>query len=148
MSESNKILKNTGYLTGAFIIQKLLAFVYFMILARLIGVDNVGKYSFALSYTLIWAVFMDWGISTALVKELSQKAISVKQYLRSLLIFKGIMSLSVFGILCLSVYFSDYDASSKVLVYWAGVVMVVDSFAQTFYAVLRSQQLLKYEAVG
>lgn len=148
MSESNKILKNTSYLTGAFVIQKFLAFVYFMILARLIGVDNVGKYSFALSYALIWAVFMDWGISTALVKELSQKAISVKQYLRSLLIFKGIMSLSVFGILCVSVYFSDYDASSKVLVYWAGVVMVVDSFAQTFYAVLRSQQLLKYEAVG
>jgi len=148
MSESNKIIKNTSYLTGAFVIQKLLAFVYFMILARLIGVENVGKYSFALSYTLIWAVFMDWGISTALVKELSQKVISVKQYLRSLLVFKGVMSLSVFGILCLSVYFSDYDASSKVLVYWAGVVMVVDSFAQTFYAVLRSQQLLKYEAIG
>lgn len=148
MSESNKIIKNTSYLTGAFIIQKFLAFIYFMVLARLIGVENVGKYSFALSYALIWAVFMDWGISTALVKELSQKSISVKQYLRSLLIFKGLMSLGVFSILCVSVYFSDYDAGSKVLIYWAGVVMVVDSFAQTFYAVLRSQQLLKYEAIG
>jgi len=63
MSDSQKIVKNTSYLTGAFIIQKVLAFIYFTILARVIGVDNVGKYTFALSYALIWAVFMDSGLA-------------------------------------------------------------------------------------
>lgn len=148
MSDSQKIVKNTTYLTGAFIIQKILAFIYFTILARVIGVENVGKYTFALSYALIWAVFMDSGLAIALVKELSQKTIELKDYLKSILLFKGIVSILIYLLLFSTVYFSDYDSTSKVLVYWAGLVMIIDTFAQTFYAILRSQQLIKYEAVG
>lgn len=148
MSSSQKIVKNTTYLTSAFVVQKILAFVYFTILARIIGVENVGKYSFALSYTLIWAVFMDLGLSIALVRELSQKLIDIRDYFKSLFLFKVLASFSVYAILFLTIYFADYDASSRALLYWAGIVMVVDSFAQLFYAILRSQQLIKYEAVG
>ena len=148
MTSSQKIVKNTTYLTSAFVVQKVLAFVYFTLLARIIGVENVGKYSFALSYTLIWAVFMDLGLSIALVKELSQKSINIREYFKSLVFFKILASLSVYVILSLTIYFGDYDSASKALLYWAGAVMVIDSFAQLFYSILRSQQLIKYEAVG
>jgi len=39
-----RILKNAGYLTAAFIIQKILSFLYFVYIARVIGPVDLGFY--------------------------------------------------------------------------------------------------------
>ena len=52
------VTKNTSYLTIAYIAQKVLSFFYFVLVARFIGVESLGKYTFALSFTTLFAVFV------------------------------------------------------------------------------------------
>lgn len=142
------IAKNTAYITLAFIFQKILAFLYIALIARNVGPEMVGKYFFALSFTTIFSIFVDIGLSPILIRETAKyKEKSTKYY-------NNIMSLKiVFSILTIIAVFAvinllGYDGLTKELVYIASIVMVFDSLTLTSYGILRSYQILKYEAIG
>jgi len=64
-----KLAKNTIFYTIALASQKVLSFFYFIVLARGIGVENTGKFTFALSFTSIFAMFLDLGLTQVLIRE-------------------------------------------------------------------------------
>ena len=43
------IAKNTSYFTLALILQKVISFTYFILIARALGPEDLGKYYFAIS---------------------------------------------------------------------------------------------------
>ena len=53
MLKINNIARNTSYLTLALILQKIISFTYFTLLARYVGPVSLGKYYFAISFTTI-----------------------------------------------------------------------------------------------
>ena len=55
------IAKNTSYFTVALIMQKVITFGYFILLARYLFPDSLGKYYLAISFTTIFAIFIDFG---------------------------------------------------------------------------------------
>lgn len=72
MENDNKIkniAKNTSYLTLALVIQKVISFLYFVILARNLDPEFLGKYYFAISFTTIFAIFIDFGLVNYLTRE-------------------------------------------------------------------------------
>lgn len=148
MSTSTRLVKNTSYLTVAFVGQKLLAFVYFVIVARLVGAENVGIYTVALAVTTIFSVFIDLGTSPVLIREVAKKTYTIQSLLSNILLFKIIISLLVYGSVIVTVYLLDYSHDIIRLVYVSGFVMILDSIVLTIYSILRGQQQLKYEAVG
>ena len=70
---SERILaKNTTFYASALALQKALSFIYFIFIARFIGVENNGKYSFAMSFTTVFAIFLDFGLTQILIRETSR----------------------------------------------------------------------------
>jgi len=146
--EPGRITKNTLYLTTAYVIQKILAFVYFALLARFLGADSVGKYVFALSFTTIFSIFIDLGLSPVLTRETAKKKEKANDFLSSVFTFKIIISLIVYGLIVLVINLLGYPEITKNLVYLAGLVMLLDSFTLSSYAIFRGYQNLKYEGIG
>ncbi|MFA7365108.1 MAG: oligosaccharide flippase family protein, partial [Patescibacteria group bacterium] len=89
----NNIAKNTSYLTLAFIIQKVFSFIYFVILARNLGPETLGKYYFAVSLTTIFAIFIDLGLVNYLTRETAKNREGSKKLLANVLGLKVISSL-------------------------------------------------------
>jgi len=147
-SHPHRIAKNTTYLTMAYVVQKLLSFIYFIFVARMIGVDNVGKYVFALSFTTIFSVFIDLGLSPVLTRETAKETSRANSQLNNILGIKTILSVLTFIVVIALINILDYPTVTKTLVYLAGAIMVLDSFTLSFYAVFRGFQNLKYEALG
>jgi O-antigen/teichoic acid export membrane protein len=143
-----RIAKNATFLTAAYVIQKLFSFVYFIFVARMIGVDNVGKYIFALSFTTIFSVFIDLGLSSVLTRETAKDQSKSSEYLNNILGVKILLSLITYFVAAVLINVLDYSSLTKSLVYIAGLIMVVDSFNLSFYAVLRGYQNLKFESIG
>ena len=52
---SYTVAQNATFLTGASILQRMISFVYFIFIARAIGVENTGQYFFAIAFTSIFA---------------------------------------------------------------------------------------------
>lgn len=143
-----KITRNTSLFTLALILQKLISFVYFSIIAVKIGAANLGSYSFALYFTTIFAVLIDIGISNVLVREVSKKPEQSQIYLSGALALKIPLALFSYALVVVLINLMGNPPLIKQLVYLAGVIMALDSFTLTFYAFLRARQNLRWESLG
>lgn len=142
------VTQNTTYLTASYVAQKILSFFYFIMVARFIGVEDLGKYTFALSFTTMFAVFVDWGLTSALIRESAKFADKAKNYLSSILGVKLIFSALIYVVVASLVNVMQYPEITRNLVYIAGFIMVIDQFTLTFWGVFRGQRNLKYEAIS
>ncbi len=146
--QAASIAKNTIYYTGALVIQKILAFVYFSLIARVMGVEATGKYTFALSFTTLFAIFIDLGLAAVLTREIAKDWNKARRYLSNVLALKIPLAVLTYGFVAIMINLLGYPQATKNLVYLSGLVMFVDSFSLTFWAVMRGSQQLKYESLG
>lgn len=142
------VAKNTTYYTTALIMQKVLAFVYFSLIARFLGVEDTGKYTFALSFTTLFAIFIDLGLAPVLTREIAKAKEKSKEYLANILALKIPLAVVTYLMVAAVINILGYPTVTKQLVYLSGVIMFLDSFAITFWAVMRGQQRLKYESIA
>jgi len=68
MNTIQRIAKNTAALFAAQFIVAILSLVLAIVIARSLGDVFFGKYSFALAFTALFALFSDLGYNTLLLK--------------------------------------------------------------------------------
>lgn len=145
---STKVAKNTFYLTVASIGQKVLAFGYFIFIARVMGVENTGAYFLVLSLTTIFSVFTDIGLQPVIVREVAKQKDRAMELARTVLGIKLPFMLVAVVLVVISGNLLGYDKEILSLIPFAITVMLLDAISFLFYAVLRGFQKLKYESVG
>lgn len=148
MTKIHNIAKNTSYLTLALVLQKVISFFYFTLLARFLGPADLGKYYFAISFTTIFAIIIDLGLANVLIREVAKNQAKVGRLIGSILSMK--LPLAIIAILgaVLIINWTDNDPIVKMLVYISAISMVLDSFTSTFYAAVRGFHNLKYESIA
>jgi len=135
------------YLAGS-VVQKVLVFFYLVVLARFLGPDLMGKYSFALSFVAIFTVLMDFGLNQVLIRESAKNKEETKNFFNYILTIKALFSFLVFFIIVLTIRFLNYPLITRQLVYLVAIAFILDNFTNTIYSVLRGCQNLKYEGIG
>ncbi|MFZ4632351.1 MAG: flippase [Patescibacteria group bacterium] len=148
MNKVSNIAKNTSYLTIALIFQKIISFTYFTLLARYVGPANLGKYYFALSFTTIFAIFIDLGFANVLTREVAKDSQKAQKWLSNVLAMKIPLALISLAAVFILINLLGYDSLTKNLVYICCICMVLDSFTSTFFSVLRGFHNLKYESIS
>ncbi|MFH1890576.1 MAG: flippase [Candidatus Kuenenbacteria bacterium] len=146
--KTDNIARNTTYYTSALIVQKILAFIYFSLIARFMGVEDTGKYTFALSFTTLFAIFIDLGLASVLTREIAKTKEKTQEYLSNILALKIPFSCVVYLLVVGMINILGYPSITKQLVYISGVIMFLDSFTLSFWAVMRGHQQLKFESIG
>jgi len=148
MAKINNIAKNTSYLTLALILQKIISFTYFTLLARYVGPANLGKYYFALSFTTIFAIIIDLGFANVITREVAKDQSRAKNWLSNILALKIPLALFSLAAVFILINVLGYDAQTKNLVYICSICMVLDSFTTTFFSVIRGFHNLKFESIS
>jgi len=148
IKKQDSIARNTTYYTSALIIQKVLAFVYFSLIARFLGTEDTGKYVFALSFTTLFAIFIDLGLAAVLTREVAKYKEKTQDYLANIIALKIPLAVVTYLAVVVMINILGYPTLTKNLVYISGVIMFLDSFTMTFWAVMRGHQKLKYESIG
>lgn len=144
----SKVAKNTGFLTIAFIFQKILSFFYFAYLASYLGSDNIGKYSWALSFCGIFALLIEFGLGPVLTREISRDHEKAKSYLANIIGIKLLLTVIIVGTLLITLSFLGRDQITEQLVYLGIAIIVLDSFTFSFYSIFRAYQIMTFEAIG
>ncbi len=145
------IAKNTSYFTLALIVQKIISFAYFTIIARNLLPGDLGKYYFAISFTTIFAIFIDLGLSNILMREVpkvKEKIKEVEKILGSVIAIKLPLAFVSIVIVVFLVNVLGYPQITKYLVYLSCLAMVLDSFSTTFFSVIRGFHNLKFESIA
>lgn len=135
-------------LTAASIGQKLIAFLYFALIARTIGDEATGSYFIALALTTSIGVLDDVGLTAVIIREVAKTPERTKELLRNVVGIKLItMPLTIVLALVLPAW-RGFDAQTTMLVDLAIIVMLLDTISVTMYGVLRGMHQLKYESIG
>jgi O-antigen/teichoic acid export membrane protein len=145
---SYTVAQNTTFLTAASILQKIVSFFYFTILARSIGVENTGQYFFALTFTTIFTVIADFGIGNTLTRESAKSPEAGERFVATAFWIKIVFSLLAYGLVVGAVEILHYSESLKVLIGLSGITMISDNLQTVFYSYLRARKNLLFEAAG
>lgn len=146
MSVIRTIFKNTLVTGIAQIFTSILGFFLLIYIARYLGDAEFGKYSFAMSFTLLFIIFQDLGISNFIVREISRKKELANDYLTSALEIKIITSFFVFGLIYLTINVLDYPEDTKYVVYLFAIYTILIFFAETFKSVFQAFEKMEYTA--
>jgi len=149
---ASTIAKNTFYLTAASVFQKVFSFIYFSLLARFLGVTQIGLYATVLSFTSIFLILVDMGFTPVLIREGSRDKEHIQDTIGQVILAKLLFALLTYLLLVITVFFiRDHYANPlefQKLIAIMGVMMIFNSFSTTFYGALRTYQKLSYEAYG
>lgn len=143
-----RILKNTSYLTIAFILQKILSFLYFIYIARELGPVDLGLYDPVKSLIPIMLILIDFSLSVVLVREIARKPENAELYLNSVLGIKLIFAFIIILGMGLYTNFSNFTPLIKTILYLDAIIVALDTFTLTFFAVFRGLQNMKFESIG
>lgn len=145
---NDKLAKNTSYITMASVGQKIIAFVYFLFIARTLMPEMTGVYFLATSVISLFAVFTDFGINPVVIREIAKRPHDIKKIVKQALGAKIFFTiLAVLGVF-VATYFLNYDELTTRLIWLTILVMLIDTTHLLFFGVLRGQQRLKFEAIG
>ena len=142
------LTKNTAYYTGALTVQKILAFIYFWFISNNLFPGQLGQYIFALSYTTLFSIFVDLGLSPVLTREASKDRDQANTYLKNVLGLKIPLAIITLLVAWLTINITGKESGVRLLVYLASVIMILDSFSLSFWVIFRSRQNLKYESTA
>lgn len=92
MSQVKTIFKNMSWLLVSQIIGSVFGFIWTILLARYLGVNDYGIFGFAVSFTTIVGIIDDLGISTHIVRHIATDYDSAPKYLGNALPLKLIFS--------------------------------------------------------
>jgi O-antigen/teichoic acid export membrane protein len=149
MNKVSNIAKNTSYLTLALILQKLLSFTYFTLLARYLGPENLGKYYAAISFTTIFGILIDLGFINFITRETAKKQENAQTLLSQIMGLKVPLAMITFILVWITAFIlNPHDPLIRNLIMISALSMVLDSFSTTFFAVIRGFHTLKYESVA
>ncbi|MBU0646595.1 flippase [Patescibacteria group bacterium] len=145
---TQSVAKNTMYLTIATVSQRIIAFVYFLFVARIMKPENTGAYFLALSIIMIFMVISNFGIAQVVIREIAKNTESARSWLKHGLGLK--IPLIILSIICanLAAYLLSYSSEVRVLVLLSSLTLTADALSVLFYGVLRGFQKLQYESVG
>ncbi len=148
MATTQRIVRNTAFLSSAYVGQKLLSFIYFTLIARFVGVLDTGSYVFALSYSTLWSVIVDFGLSNLLQREIAQKPEQTARLVNATLLLKTGYGFTAVVVGMLLLRLLDQPPQTVNMVAIAMAVMLFDSFNLTIWSAFRGHHKLQYESAS
>ena len=138
MGAARRIFKNTIYLGTAEVISKILQFIVLLYAARLLSQEHFGKFSFAISLSLIAIVLADLGINTLLVREISRNRKLASKYFANAIITKIVLSLVTFFCIIIILNLLSYPQDTRNIVYIIWTFTILSTFTELFYYIFRA----------
>lgn len=133
MIGAKAILTNTLMLMGASVFNTVVSIVTTALIARAIGPELYGRYTFGLTYVLVFSVFSNFGIESLFIREASREKAKL-ELIDDILPLKLALSVMTVGLVVVSLYVLDYPQEIVEVVR----ILCVGLFFQVLYECLMS----------
>ncbi|WP_324735082.1 flippase [Thermococcus sp. SY098] len=150
MTESLKLrlIKNAGWLFGAEIISKLLAYGVVVLISRTLGPEGLGQYSFIFYYVGLLGVFSDLGVGYYFMREVARDREKLDELLPDVLGFKILLAVINFLVIIGLTLFLPKPGWMKILIVLAGAEAMLTWVSLIFVRLMYAHEVTKYEAIA
>lgn len=147
MNTVQRIAKNTVALLTALVVNAILGLVLSISIARSLGDVAFGKYSFALAFVTIFAIFSDLGYNTLLIREVARDKSQASKYLNNIMSMRVLSSFLILALIVVVVNVMSYPTDTKNAVYFFGIYTLIMSISGVFKVTFRAFEKMEYEAI-
>jgi len=146
MSTSRRIIANFLSLTTAEVVSKALQLLVFVYIARLLGKEDFGIFTFGFSFAMFISIVADFGLSTLLVREISRNLKKGSIYISNALTIKVLLSFCTLFITFVFLTVMGYSTKIKIVAFIMVVFAIIQSYTELFYAVFRAFERMHFDA--
>jgi len=119
--------------------------VLFILIARSLGVEPFGKLSFAISYTALFLVVLDYGFNLYVVREVAAKPSKANDIANDILNAKMVLTITCSIVMILLTTALKFETEIACVVYLLWVSCVLLSFGSMFNSIFRGLNKFQYE---
>ena len=148
MSQAGRILKNFSILFACRIFVRIFSFILVVLIARLLGDEGMGRYTFIFSYVTLFAVFADFGINEMLIREISKDKDRARSYVGAAFLLKGLLSFLVLLVLVFSDRFFHLQREVYLAIVLWGLASILNTFSGVIISLFRPYELMEFEAAS
>lgn len=145
--DARRVARNTIILLASKFISKPLYLIYIFLIARALGVEDFGRYSFAITFAGFFVILADFGLKTPVQRAIARDRDLTSLYLINALWIKVVLTLVAIAVFYGTVVISGYGSLYGAILYVALAIVVIDSGSQMLYQVFRAHEVMHYEAV-
>lgn len=147
MTQAHLIAKNTSFLISAHIFNALGRILFSILLARYLGVINLGDIFFALVFIELFNIITDFGLGIIVTREVALDKALTNKYLSNTLILKLFLSFVSAFLVVLFINILPYGRDIRLLVYILIPTIFFNSILSSFIYIFRAYQNMKQESV-
>lgn len=148
MSQIQTIFKNFSWLLFSQIITTICAFVWTILIGRYLSVSDYGIMNFAISFTGIIALTMDFGISTHIIRHIATDFDSSSKYLGNAIPLKSFFSFFTFLLALIILIIMKCDEITIQVTLLFTIERIFSSMIGLFNGSLQAVEEGKYQAIG
>lgn len=139
------IIKNVFWLTFAEVVTSIIKIGFIVIVIRILGAGEYGKYAFAFSFVSAMLVFSDLGIIDFSTRELARDKGKEKEFSKILTLYI-ILSAVALVLMILGSFLITENLAIRKIIFVLSFFALIGNFFHIFYSFLRSRQKMEYEA--
>ena len=124
-----KLSKNFIWLAAANIVSSLFGTVLFIYLARILGPDSFGYFSYALTIIFFLANFIDMGLSTYGIREIAKNKARSSDYASEIVSFRFLVASLLFFLLIIVTMLSSHSSILKAIIIASSLMLFTFSLA-------------------
>lgn len=144
MSVVKCVSKNIASLVTIEIINQLSLLVLAIIIPRYLGDAGFGKYSFIISFTILFSIFLDLGLRSLTIREVSRDEDTAEKYFSNIATIKIILSLTTFAAIFIIANIMDYSRDTQIALYLMSFSLILNSFSDIFRSIFYAFQKMEY----
>ena len=142
------IFKNMGFLFVSDVITRFLSLALFLVIARVLGQEGLGNYSFIFAFAGIFFVLSDLGISTFFLREGSRNPERIQRYFKNALALKLFFGFLTIVTSVIVINFVNVTGELRMAVYIATFSIFFWGIKELFLTVFQVRQQMFFIGVA
>ena len=148
MSQVKRIFKNMSWLLISQIIAGICGFIWTILIARYLGVNDYGILGFAISLTGILGITVDFGISTHIVRHIATDYDSAPKYLGNILPLKSLFSIGTMFLTFIILILLKSNELTIIITLLFMIEGIIKSFIGLLNGSFQAFEEGKYQGIG
>ena len=129
-----RVFINSAVVMTAVLIENLIFFIINIVIARYLSIEHFGEYTTALGYATFFSTITNIGINQTLIRATNLHPDMERENFSAAFFIKCILGTAVYGIMALSLYFTNYSSELVILTLIMGLFRIGNEFLSSFYS--------------
>lgn len=148
MSQVKVMFKNMSWVMISQLIASVLGFIWTILIARYLGVENYGILGFATSTVGLISVALDLGITSYSVRQIATDYDFASKYLNNIFPLKSFLAISTFALLFIILILLKFDETTVTITLLFMINSIFQNFTGTLNGSFQAFEKMKYQGIG